>query len=92
MLALSNIENSIEIGHNEEIVKEIVTDYLYECDLPSFSFNKGECQKNHSKYKGLVKLPHGCNLTFEVEEGDVCEITWAHSIYSTDIVNFELVI
>lgn len=93
MLALNNIENSIDIGYNEEVVKEIIEEYLHECcDLPSFSFNKGERQKNHSKYKGLVKLPHGCNFTFEVEEGDVCEITHSHSIYSTDIVNFELVV
>jgi hypothetical protein len=92
MEALRNIENSIEIPKNEEIAKEWIEIYLDECGcLPSFSFNKGEKQPDHSKYKGLVKMPHGCNFTFQVEEGDACEITWAHSIYETDIIGLELV-
>lgn len=89
--ALSNIENGIEPGESEDVVRDIIIDFLKNGDLPSFSFNKGEKQENHDKFKGLVKLPHGCNFTFKVEEGDACEITWAHSIYCTDVVEFELV-
>lgn len=59
--------------------------------LPSFSFDKGDKQPNHDKFKGLVKYPFGINCTYEVAEGDACEITWAHSIYYTDVVDFEIV-
>lgn len=91
MKALSNLENGIEIGESEDIIKDMVVELLSDGDLPSFSFNKGQKQPNHSKYIGLVKLPHGCNFTFKVEEGEPCEITWEHSIYYTDVVDFELV-
>jgi len=91
MDALKNIENGIEPGDNEDIVKDIIDDMLHNGELPSFSFDKGEEQEDHSDYIGLVKLPHGCNFTFKVEEGDACEITWSHSYYETDIVEFELV-
>jgi hypothetical protein len=89
--ALLNIECGIEPGESEDIIKDLIIDFLKNGDLPSFSFDKGQKQENHDKYKGLVKLPHGCNFTFKVAEGDACEITWAHSIYSTDVVEFELV-
>ncbi len=36
-------------------------------------------------------MPHGCNFTFEIEEGDTHEITWAHSIYSTNVINIEFI-
>jgi len=91
MKALSNLENGIEVGESEDIIKESVIEFLGESDLPSFSFDKGQRQPNHDKYKGLVKLPHGCSFSFKVEEGDACEITWSHSIYYTDVVDFELI-
>lgn len=91
--ALLNIKNSINIPENDEIVKLWLTEVLKHSDgIPSFSFDKGKRQKNHDKYIGLVKLPHDCLYTFKVEEGDVCEVTWAHSIYETDIIDLELVI
>lgn len=90
--ALQNIENSIDIDMNDEIVKEWLEEELQYDGLPSFSFNKGEIQENHSKYIGLVTLPHGCNYTFKVAEGDASEISWSHSIYHTDIIDLELVV
>jgi hypothetical protein len=68
-----------------------LTGILESCDLPSFSFNKGEIQETHDDFKGLAKLPHGCNFTFGICEGSAEEISWAHSIYCTDIVDVELV-
>ena len=79
------LDRSSEI---EEILRE---ELLKGDDIPSFSFNKGEAQPDHSDFLGLIKLPHGCRFAFEVEEGDACEITWAHSIYNTDIVFFKFV-
>ena len=90
--ALKNIENSIDIGANELIVAEFIVQYLEnECELPSFSFSKGEEQPENDDYIGLVKLPYGCNFSFCVEEGDAVEISWDHSIYSTSVVGFELI-
>lgn len=89
--ALKDIEQSINIPDNVTIVMEFLEDYLHEGDLPSFSFDKGEAQEDHSKYKGYVKMPYGCNFTFRVCEGDACEITWSHSIYETDIIDLEFV-
>lgn len=91
LTALQKIENSIDVGVNVNIVEEIVTEYLKEGDLPSFSFDKGEVQEDHSDYVALVKLPYGCNFEFNVAEGEACEISWSGSIYYTDIVNFELI-
>jgi hypothetical protein len=91
MRVLKNLESGIEVGESEDAIKDLTIEFPTDGDLPSFSFNKGEKQPNHDKYKGLVKLPHGCNFTFKVEEGDACEITWAHSIYYTDVIEFELV-
>ena len=87
---LLDISQNINVAENVSEVQDYVVDYVLD-DLPSFSFNKGQCQEDHSDFKGLIKLPYGCNFTFEVEEGDACEITWAHSIYETDIISFELV-
>jgi hypothetical protein len=90
--ALVNIENSIDIPKNEDIVKDWLENMLNDFDLPSFSFSKGEKQPSHSKFKGLVKLPYGCNFTFKVEEGDAVEISWSDSIYQTDVVELEMVL
>ena len=87
--ALKNIENSIEIPANEDIVKEYIEDMNLE--LPSFSFSKGSRQPTHKNYKGLIKLPHGCNFEFEIEEGDAVEISWSNSIYETNMINLELI-
>ena len=89
--ATENFSNGIDIGDNEDIILELVEDFVGESDLPSFSFDKGEAQPEHDDYKGLVKLPNGVNLSFEVAEGDACEITWAHSIYYTDVVNLKII-
>lgn len=89
--ALKNIERSIDISNNEEFIRNWLNIHLKNYDLPSFSFNKAEKQPNHNKFKGLVKMPYGSNFTFKVCEGDVCEITWSHSIYITDIVDLEFV-
>lgn len=78
-------------GRAETLVKDVMETYLHSGDLPSFSFNKGEQEPNHLDYTALVKLPHDVNFKFRVEEGDTVEITWAHSIYSTDIVELELI-
>ncbi len=90
MAALLNISNCIDIPENVDIVEDSIKDYLYDY-LPSYSFDKGEAQENHDDYIALLKLPHGCNFTFEVEEGDCVEATWSHSIFQTDIVSFILV-
>jgi hypothetical protein len=89
--AIEDFSNGINIGDSEDIIIDFVENSLENADLPSFSFNKGEEQPEHDDYIGLVKLPHGVNLTFEVAEGDACEITWAHSIYYTDVVNLKIV-
>jgi len=89
--ATENLSNGIEIGDNEDVILEIVEHLLSDLDLPSFSFDKGEEQPEHDDYIGLVKLPHGVNLSFKVAEGDACEITWAHSIYYTDVVELKII-
>lgn len=89
--ALVEFSSGINIGDSEDIILEFVEEYLRDADLPSFSFNKGQEQEDHDDYIGLVKLPHGVNLTFKVAEGDACEITWAHSIYYTDVVDLKIV-
>jgi len=89
--ALKNIEDGIDIGANELIVANYVIDYLKQGELPSFSFSKGEEQPDNDDYIGLVKLPYGCNFKFNVAEGNAEEISWSHSIYSTDVVEFELI-
>lgn len=89
--ALEEFSNGINVGHNEDLIKDWTIEMLEDGDLPSFSFNKGEKQPNHSKFKGLVKYPFGINCTYKVDEGDAVEITWAHSIYRTDVVDFEIV-
>lgn len=91
MMALQNIENSIDIPNNATRVIEFLKDHLRCCDLPSYSFNKGEVQEDHSNYVGLVKMPHDCNFTFTVCEGEAVELRWDHSVYETDIVGLELV-
>lgn len=88
--ATKSLSNGI-VGDNDDTIKGTVRYMLGEWGLPSFSFNKGEEAPDHSDYKALVKLPNGINLTFEVAEGDACEITNSHSIYYTDIVNLEIV-
>lgn len=72
---------------NADKILSYVNSELRYCDLPSYSFEKGEKQPEWDNYVGLVKLPNNVYLSFEVEEGDAEEITWAHSIYSTDIAN-----
>jgi len=89
--ALEDFSNGINIGDNEDIIFEYVQNNIESDYLPSFSFEKGEEAPDNSDFRGLIKLPHGVNLTFEVEEGDACEITWAHSIYYTDITNLKIV-
>lgn len=89
--AIEDFSNGINIGDNEDIILEFIEDFLGDEELPNFSFDKGEAQPEHDDYKGLVKLPYGINLTFKVAEGDACEITWAHSIYYTDVVDLKIV-
>lgn len=90
--ALEGFSNGIDIGDNEDIILEITERLVKSTDnLPSFSFDKGQEQPDHDDYIGLVKLPNGVNLSFEVAEGDACEITWAHSIYYTDVVNLKII-
>lgn len=89
--ALKNIDDSIDIPSNATIVIDFLEKRLRDFDLPSFSFDKGQTQEDHDDYIGYVKMPFNCNFTFKVCEGDACEITWAHSIYQTDIIELELV-
>jgi len=89
--SIIEFSNGIEIGENEDIILDFVEKALDTMELPSFSFDKGEVQEQHDDYIGLVKLPYGINLSFEVAEGDVCEISWAHSIYYTDVVNLKII-
>jgi hypothetical protein len=91
--ALEEIENSINIPENDEIIQNWIKMYANDFDfLPSYSFDKGQCQPDNSDFLGMIKLPHGCTYVFEVGEGDVVEISWSHSIYETDIINLELVV
>lgn len=85
------LDMSRGLDRSSEIEKILRGEFLDGDDIPNFSFEKGEAQPDHSDFVGLIKLPHGCRFTFEVEEGDACEITWAHSIYQTDIVFFKFV-
>jgi hypothetical protein len=89
--ACYNISNGIDSPKNEDIVIELLRYELQDWDLPSYSFDKGECQEDHSDFIGLVQLPHGCNYKFEVEEGDAIELRWDHSIYETLVVDLELI-
>lgn len=88
---LKNIEYSIDIPSNVCKVIEFIPDILSDCELPSFSFYKGEKQPKHSKFKGLVVFPHNCYFTFNICEGGVSELTHDHSIYQTDIIDIEFV-
>lgn len=90
--ALEEFSNGIDVGDNEDIILKITERLVESTDnLPSFSFEKGEAQPEHDDYVGLVKLPYGVNLSFEVAEGEACEITWAHSIYETSVVNLKII-
>lgn len=89
--AIEEFSNGVNIGDNEDFILNFIESFLGDCELPSFSFNKGQVQPNHNGYIGLVKLPYGVNLSFNVAEGDACEITWAHSIYYTDVVNLKII-
>jgi len=91
MIALLNISEGINSAINDDIVSKFLIDILEDYDLPSFSFDKGEAQKNHGKYIALVKLPHNINYTFKVEEGELCEVSHSGSIYSTDIIELQIV-
>lgn len=90
--AAENFSNGIDQGASETIIIDSIYELMnnHYC-LPSCSYSKGEKEPNHSKYKGLIKLPYGVNVQFKIAEGDAVEITWAHSIYETEIVNVEII-
>lgn len=83
--------NNIHIPEKEEELQEYIKDVVSELDLPSFDFDAGSSQEDHSDFVGLIVFEdYNIYYSFDVEEGECIEASHDGTMFQTDIVNLTL--
>lgn len=64
--------------------------WLSDCDMPSFSYDKGSIAEAEEGDEFFIRLNDDL-YSFTISEGECIEASWSGSIYSTDVSNIKLI-
>lgn len=79
--------------NTEEELNEFLEDkeeWLRDCEMPSFSFNKGESPDAVEGEELFLRINDDL-YSFTIHEGDCVEASWSGSIYQTEVRNVKLI-
>jgi hypothetical protein len=82
-ITLNSEEELNEFLENKE-------EWLSGCEMPSFSFNKGESPDAVEGEELFLRINDDL-YSFTIHEGDCVEASWSGSIYQTDVKNVKLI-
>ena len=95
MNCLKQIETLNDIPNNVCIVVDFIEGILANYDLPEYIYYYGDDKVKHTNFNGLIKLPHGCNFTFNITKGNCYDHEYDSSThyekYYTDIINIKFI-